>query len=76
MKAPHPLRALRDASGLSQQAFADRVSVTQALVSAVERRRARLGRDTALRVKDAFGPEMNRLGLTVEDLLRGGRAAA
>lgn len=68
-----PLQELRKALGISQEALADAIDVHQSQVSAHERTGKGIGRDGLLRLADRYRVEMNRLGLTVEDMLRGSR---
>ena len=69
----HVVQSLRAFLALSQAAFGAEVDLPQSYVSYVERGHRRLTSDAALRIKDRFADEMGRLGLTVEDLLRGYR---
>ena len=68
-----PLRELRMALGLTQQGFAEKTGIHQSQVSAHERTGQGIGRPGLLRLAEMFRPEMNRLGTTVEDLIRGNR---
>lgn len=70
----HPLKELRLALKLTQEGFGDTVSVTQSQVSEHELTGRGIGPDGLLRLADKYRVEMNRLGLTIEDLLRGTRA--
>lgn len=58
---PVRLRALREASGLSQAQLAERAGVSRALVSAVERGLHRPAVDTALRLASAVGTTVEEL---------------
>lgn len=69
----NPLKELRTALGLSQEALAASIDVYQSQVSSHERTGAGIGREGLLRLADRYRTDMNRLGLTVEDLLRGTR---
>lgn len=68
-----PIEQLRRALGLSQTDFGRALGVSQGHVSSLERGSERLGGQTALRAADRWRLEMNRLGITVEDLIRGSR---
>lgn len=72
-KANHPLQELREAIGLKRDEFATRIGRSRPLVALVETGRAELGRATVLRIFDTFRDDLNRLGITAEDLLRGTR---
>ena len=68
-----PLQELRTALGLTQKELADAIDVHQSQVSEHERTGRGIGRDGLISLADRYRAEMNRLGLTVEDLLRGSR---
>lgn len=70
----NPLRELRKALDLSQDELAEAIDVFQSQVSSHELTGRGIGPDGLLRLAERFRPEMNRLGLTMEDLLRGTRA--
>jgi len=72
----HPLRELREAVGLSRDQMADRVGRTRPFIAMVEEGDTNLGRETVLSIFDEFRAELNRLGITAEDLLRGQRGVA
>ncbi len=70
------LRELREALGLGVQEFADSVGLSRVFVWEVERGTKDLGRSAVLKVADVYKREMVQVGVTVEDLLRGGRIGA
>ena len=72
----HPLQELRDTLDLSQEGFAAAVGkpLYQSTISTVEAFRSGLSRELALKLAGLYRTEMNGLGITVEDLLRGSRA--
>ena len=69
------LRELREALGLSQDELASGIGngLHQATVSNAELGKTRLTPSQVLRLADLYRRTMNRLGLTVEDLLRGSK---
>jgi len=67
----HPLRVLRDHSGMSQNALSRATGVNVMNISSIETRRVGCGKVIALRIVDACRPEMEEAGVTVENLLRG-----
>ena len=75
MREVTPLKELRQAVKLSQTQFAAETGggLYQATVSNAERGEARLMPHQALAIADRWREAMNRLGITVEDLLRGSR---
>lgn len=75
--AAYPLAALRRRLGLTQSELATRLQTTQPHVSAIESKGEPMGRELALRVLDLYRPDLEELGYSLEDLLRGrgGRAA-
>lgn len=74
MKQPNqPVRKLRTFLGMTQAEFAERISTHKVYVSQIETGHQPLGHAVALRIASAFPVEMTRLGITVEDLLRGMR---
>ena len=70
-----PMKALREALGLTQKKVADQIGCDHSLISMAESGRE-LGAQTTKAICDAYRPEMNRLGLTAEDFLRGRRGSA
>jgi len=74
-KPNQAVRSLRKSLGakFTQKQFAERVGTHPTYVSQVETGSQTLGSEIALRIADSFPAEMARLGLTVEDLLRGTR---
>ena len=68
-----PVRKLRTFLGMTQAAFAERIDSHSTYVSQVESGSQPLGHIVALRIAGAFPSEMAKIGLTVEDLLRGER---
>lgn len=74
----HPIKRLRNSLNLSQTDFAKSIGVTAGRISQVEAGAVgdRLGGETMLELADVYRDELARLGLTVEDLLRGHRGAA
>lgn len=71
--AEHPVRRLRTFLGLTQRELAERIDSHMTYISQVETGSQPLGHTVALRIASAFPHEMAKLGLTVEDLLRGRR---
>jgi len=69
--AEHPVRRLRVFLGLTQRELADRIESHMTYISQVETGSQPLGHEIALRLADHFRAELGKLGLTVEDLLRG-----
>lgn len=59
---------------MSPGALGDEINRTRAFVAMVEAGRAELGRISVIALVDRFRPELERLGITAEDLLRGRRA--
>jgi transcriptional regulator with XRE-family HTH domain len=70
----HPLRELRKSLGLNQRQFAGEVGLHPTYVSQLETGSEPVGKTTALRIADRYRLEMARLGITIEDLMRGSRA--
>lgn len=56
---------------MTQAAFAESVGVGGQYQWQVESGRQVYGRETVLAIADKYGADMERLGITVEDLLRG-----
>jgi transcriptional regulator with XRE-family HTH domain len=77
VEAQDPLKLLRDTLGLTQVQLAKRLKVSPGRISQVEQVAGeRLGTNTILRMMELYRVEIARLGLTVEDFMRGnGRAA-
>jgi len=73
--AANPLRRIREALGLTQAQLAEKLRWSRQYVHQLESGTDPIGGNTALRIADAFPDQMAQLGLTVEDLLRAGRAA-
>jgi transcriptional regulator with XRE-family HTH domain len=72
----HPIRELREAVGLTREELAERIGRTRPFITMLEEYEGQeLGRETALRLFDEFRTDLNRLGITAEDLLRGYRGA-
>jgi len=69
----HPLQELREALGLKPAELAERIGRTRAFVAMVEGGHSDMGRESVIALFDAFRDELNRLGITAEDLLRGTR---
>lgn len=69
----HPSRELRKALGLNQAAFAAAVGTHHTYVSQIETGVQPMGSIVALRIAETYRDAMNRLGITIEDLLRGTR---
>ncbi|QEL14046.1 helix-turn-helix domain-containing protein [Limnoglobus roseus] len=60
MSLGEAVKKLREAKGVSQQALADEIGVTQTFVSKLEKGdRARLGADVYLNLCDALGVDCN-----------------
>ena len=70
---PHPLKTLREATELSRTGFALSIGIGNDFCYQVEEGYENLGAKSALRVADRYRLLMARLGITVEDLLRGKR---
>ena len=70
----HPLRELRKSLGLNQRPFAVEVGLHPTYVSQLETSSEPVGKGTALKIADRYRVEMARLGITIEDLMRGSRA--
>ena len=71
----NPVRQLRTSLDMSQETFAARIGVGQPHISGIEQNRTFLSGEKALLIADLWPATMDTLGLTVEDLLRGERAA-
>ena len=67
----HVLQAIRAEAGISQEEMAERLETTQVSISRYELGTRQIPGHRALMVKAEFSAEMKRLGLTVEDLIRG-----
>ena len=67
----HPLRVLRYRAGMTQKALSEATGVNVMNVSHIENYVFACGRTNALRIVDACRAEMEKAGVTVEDLLRG-----
>lgn len=67
----HPIRTLREAIGLSQGDFGQRIGRSQAVVSRLECGEDEVSREVGLRIMDEFREECFRLGITLEAVLRG-----
>lgn len=76
MPGLHPLKKLRLHLGFTQDALAKSVGLSQPFVSQVEAGESYLGRETCLAIADKWRGPMKRVGVTVEDLLRGSRQGA
>lgn len=72
-RANQILRDLRTAAGLTQVGMAELCGWDRSYVSQLETGAETLGASPALRLADVFRPQMLRLGITVEDLMRGER---
>jgi len=73
----HPVKQLRRALGMTQEEFARAVGIHRTRISQVEHRpNHTLGSKTAIRIADVYRAELVRLGITVEDLIRGSRGRA
>lgn len=70
----HPLRELRKTLDLNQREFAESINSHPTYISQMETGVQPMGSLTALRVAEMYRAQMNRLGITVEDLLRGSRS--
>lgn len=70
-----PLKLLRAALELTQAEFGEAIGVSAGRICQVENSdQERLGSDALLELADRYRVELARLGLTVEDLMRGSRA--
>jgi transcriptional regulator with XRE-family HTH domain len=69
----HPGETLRKALELTQEEFARSIGRSGPYVCQVEGGRDFYGRVTVLRIAERYREDLNRLGITVEDLLRGCR---
>lgn len=72
----HPLRELRKSLDLNQRQFGAEVGLHPTYVSQLETGTEPVGKGTALKIADRYRVEMARLGITIEDLMRGSRARA
>lgn len=70
-KPNKPLIALREALGLSQKDFAIAIGRSWPFVLQAESGRDPIGKDTGLAIVERFRGDMDRLGIELEDLLRG-----
>ena len=72
----HPLRLLRTTLGLTQLELAESIGVTHGRVSQIEcGYGGNLGGPSLLLLAELYRTPMARLGITIEDVLRGKRAA-
>lgn len=69
----HPLKQIRTHVDMTGVDFAVAIDTTGPYLSNIENRKQDVGHRLALRIQSRFPEEMRRLGITVEDLLRGGR---
>lgn len=69
----HPVKRLRLHLDMSAVDFAREIDTTGPYLSTIENRKQDVGHRMAIKIRDRFGDQMARLGLTVEDILRGGR---
>jgi len=76
MPQEHPIRELRNALGLKQREFAEQVGLSAAYVSQVENGVLDLGKEAGFKIMDRYRTEALRLGITLEDMLRGSREGA
>ena len=76
MALEHTVKELRSALDLKQGEFADEVGLSAAYVSQVENRVLALGKAAGFKIMDRYRTESLRLGITLEDLLRGSREGA
>lgn len=65
---------VREALGLSPSEFGEALGITRQQVWNAENGEWGLGSKRILRLVDLYRTELNRLGITAEDLLRGCRA--
>lgn len=65
-----PIHRLRKSLGMKQAEFAESVGTTQSQVSVVEKGDSAPSRAVCLRAFDCYSGELERLGITLEDLLR------
>ncbi len=72
----HPAQKLREALGMTQEAFGDAIGRSGPFVCQVEGGRDRYGRDSVLAICDLYRRKMKKLRITAEDLLRGAPADA
>lgn len=72
-KTRHPLQELREALGLKPAELGERIGRTRAFVAMVEGGHSDMGRESVIALFDVFRDDLNRLGITAEDLLRGTR---
>ena len=70
----HPLRELRKSLSLNQRQFATEVGLHPTYVSQLETGSEPVGKSTSLKIADRYRVEMARLGITIEDLMRGSRS--
>lgn len=69
----HPLQVLRESLGVTRTDLADSIDRTRTFISMVESGRTHLGRESVLALFERYRGDLNRLGITAEDLLRGCR---
>lgn len=67
------LQEIREAAGHTQTVMGKRIGRAQSIISDVEGGRKRCSARLALDIADAYRPTLYRLGITVEDILRGER---
>ncbi len=70
----HPLREIRDAAKLTQEAMAERLGSLRTYIAQVEGGHSEVGKDFGLKCLEEFHKEMDSLGISLEELLRGERA--
>jgi len=68
-----PVKRLRLYLGMTAVEFARAIDTTGPYLSTIENRKQDVGHVMAIRIRDRFPDSMARLGLTVEDLIRGAR---
>jgi transcriptional regulator with XRE-family HTH domain len=72
----HTLKQLRLALGLTQSELGKSIGITEGRICHVENRRGNLGAKALLRLTERYRSDMVRMGITVEDLIRGSRGEA
>jgi hypothetical protein len=72
-RVKHPLQELREFLGWKPAQLGDSIDRTRTFVSMVEADRTELGRESVIALFDRFRPQLDQLGITAEDLLRGRR---
>ena len=70
------LRELREKLGVTQQEMAHDTGLSSGFICQVETGAEQLGHKAGLAIVDVYRRDMRRMGITLEDLLRGARGRA